>query len=204
MRPLLPLLTPSSLSLQFVKFAEQLEQIDIARNQRLGDLQDDEAVEEGSCFFAHGLDKWRELDCSAAFSAFVREVQDKGSDLTLLLVNKEQIVALLLSHLRVPDSLAHPALLDLVVQLARDLRDDFEPFFERFFLAMLDVASPPSRRPVSSKLLEQVFTAMAFCCKLLRRSLTSKLDAVFGLVLRFGVAPIHHKSITLSHNVFLF
>jgi U3 small nucleolar RNA-associated protein 20 len=65
--------------------------------------------------------------------AFTREVQGYARSLPQLLYHKDRIVDLLIRHLNVENSLALEPLLSLVATLARDLQEEFYPYFNRFF-----------------------------------------------------------------------
>ena len=55
----------------------------------------------------------------------------------MLLHQKDKVVEALLRHLVIPGSLATKTLLDLSVMLARDLREEFYPYFHRFLEAIV-------------------------------------------------------------------
>ncbi|CAG8834686.1 12806_t:CDS:2, partial [Racocetra persica] len=82
-------------------------------------------------FFYESLESWKELNLSAHFRIFVREVSVYCQSLPQIIYHKEKIIQILEKHLQVEDSLALEPLLDLVTKLSRDLEIDFYPFFER-------------------------------------------------------------------------
>jgi U3 small nucleolar RNA-associated protein 20 len=59
----------------------------------------------------------------------VREIKSIYRTLPQILYHKDEIIKILIKHLRVHESLAYEPLLDLATKLARDLEDDFYPYF---------------------------------------------------------------------------
>jgi len=79
--------------------------------------------------------KFSEIDCTKHYKNFKFELYSYkvvGGTLAMLLHQKDKVVESLLAHLALPDSLATKTLLDLSVMLARDLREEFYPYFHRF------------------------------------------------------------------------
>lgn len=64
---------------------------------------------------------------------FTREIQKYARSLPQLLYHKDRVVDLFIHHLSVEGSLALEPLLSLVATLARDLQEEFYPYFNRFF-----------------------------------------------------------------------
>lgn len=67
---------------------------------------DTEAIHMQGSYWGEALAKWKELNCTAHFSAFYGDVADKSRSLTQLLHHKHDIFDILVSHLKIKDSLA--------------------------------------------------------------------------------------------------
>ena len=107
---------------RFQSFTERISRIKIDVGHRLGR---DETVPEGAVtFFYQGLQRWIDLNCTEDFSAFTRQVH-KVQTLNQLVHHQNLVINSLKSHLQVRNSMALLPLLDLLVQIARDLQADF-------------------------------------------------------------------------------
>ena len=107
-------------------------------------------------------------------------MRELAPNLNLLVLHQAEVVAHLLRGLENPQSLAAEPLLDLLVQLSKDLREDFYTHFAGVFAALVRVVMPPSRIPVPSAVLGQAFNALVHCFKYLRVHLLRDIDIFFG------------------------
>lgn len=115
---------------RFLTFAERLGNVNIDIIHRIDRTASyDEEVET---YFFEGLLKWRELNLTEHFGKFYKEVIDKCQSFNQLVYHQNEIVQSLKTHLQIKNSYAYQPLLDLVVQLARDLQTDFYPHFQDF------------------------------------------------------------------------
>ncbi|XP_061662596.1 small subunit processome component 20 homolog [Syngnathoides biaculeatus] len=159
---------------RFLTFAERLSNVNINiihRIDRTGSY-----AEEVETYFFEGLTKWRDLNLTENFTTFVKEVSNKSQSFNMLVFHQKSIVESLKTHLEVKSSLAYEPLLDLVVQLARDLQADFYPHFPEFFTlitAMLDTKD--------MEVLEWVFTCLSYLYKYLWRLMVKDMDNIYSL-----------------------
>ena len=72
---------------------------------------------------------WTELDLTTHFRSFTNEIYPLVQSLPQLLHHRTKVVDRLLHYLVLPDCTAVVALLDLITHMARDLREEFWPFF---------------------------------------------------------------------------
>ena len=96
--------------------------------------------------------------------------------LAQLVYHKEKVMELLKEHLQDPEGLALEPLLDLVVQLARDLEGDFYPHFSDFFKIFLSLLSRFSQ---DVTVLECIFTTLGYLFKFLWRDMVKDIRNVF-------------------------
>nr|XP_057934713.1 small subunit processome component 20 homolog [Doryrhamphus excisus] len=159
---------------RFLTFAERLSNVNIDvihRIDRTGSY-----AEEVETYFFEGLKKWRDLNLTENFTTFLKEVSNMSQSFNLLVFHQKFIVESLKTHLAVKCSLAYEPLLDLVVQLARDLQTDFYPHFPDFFTlitSMLDTKD--------TEVLEWAFTCLSYLYKYLWRLMVKDMVNIYSL-----------------------
>ncbi|XP_074683053.1 small subunit processome component 20 homolog isoform X1 [Strix aluco] len=168
---------------RFLTFSERLSNVNIDiihRIDRTGSY-----AEEVDTYFFEGLRKWRELNLTQHFVQFYNEVANKCQSFNQLVYYQSAIVQSLKTHLQVEGSLAYQALLDLVVQLARDLQADFYPHFHDFFLAITKLLDTQD-----TELLEGAFTSLSYLYKYLWRLMVKDIHNIYSL---YSTLLAHHK-----------
>ncbi|XP_028601568.2 small subunit processome component 20 homolog isoform X2 [Podarcis muralis] len=168
---------------RFLTFSERLSNVNIDiihRIDRTGSY-----AEEVETYFHEGLEKWRELNLTRHFVTFYRQVVNKCQSFNQLVYYQNDIVQSLKTHLQVKDSLAFQPLLDLVVQLARDLQTDFYPHFQDFFLSITKLLDTQD-----TELLEWTFTCLSYLYKYLWRLMVKDMSNIYGL---YSTLLAHHK-----------
>ncbi|XP_039210035.1 small subunit processome component 20 homolog [Crotalus tigris] len=159
---------------RFLTFSERLSNVNIDiihRIDRTGSY-----AEEVETYFHEGLEKWRELNLTRHFVTFYRQVVNKCQSFNQLVYYQNDIVKSLKTHLQVKNSLAFQPLLDLVVQLARDLQTDFYPHFQDFFLCITSLLDTQD-----TELLEWAFTSLSYLYKYLWRLMVKDMTNIYGL-----------------------
>ncbi|KAL4612676.1 hypothetical protein GN956_G22842 [Arapaima gigas] len=159
---------------RFQTFSERLANVNIDVIHRIDRTASyDEEVET---YFFEGLMKWRDLNLTEHFTSFVNEVLHKCQSFNLLVFHQNSIVESLKSHLRVKNSLAYQPLLDLIVQLARDLQTDFYPHFQDFFLIITGLLETQD-----TEQLEWAFTCLSYLYKYLWRLMIKDMSGMYSL-----------------------
>ncbi|XP_023672630.2 small subunit processome component 20 homolog isoform X2 [Paramormyrops kingsleyae] len=159
---------------RFLTFSERLANVNIDvihRIDRTGSY-----AEEVETYFFEGLRKWRDLNLTEHFTTFLKEVSQKSQSFKLLVFHQDSIVESLKTHLSVKNSLANQPLLDLVVQLARDLQTDFYPHFRNFFLIITSLLETQD-----TEQLEWVFTCLSYLYKYLWRLMVKDISEMYSL-----------------------
>ncbi|KAM8982078.1 small subunit processome component 20 homolog [Sarcophilus harrisii] len=168
---------------RFLTFAERLGNVNIDIIHRIDRTASyDEEVET---YFYEALQKWRELNLTEHFGKFYKEVVGKCQSFNQLVYHQKEIVLSLKSHLQIKHSLAYQPLLDLVVQLARDLQTDFYPNFKDFFLAITAILETQD-----TELLEWAFTSLSYLYKYLWRLMVKDMPNIYSL---YSTLLAHHK-----------
>ncbi|XP_022455485.1 small subunit processome component 20 homolog isoform X2 [Delphinapterus leucas] len=159
---------------RFLTFAERLGNVNIDIIHRIDRTASyDEEVET---YFFEGLLKWRELNLTEHFGKFYKEVIDKCQSFNQLVYHQNEIVQSLKTHLQVKNSYAYQPLLDLVVQLARDLQTDFYPHFQDFFLTIASILETQD-----TELLEWAFTSLSYLYKYLWRLMVKDMSNIYSM-----------------------
>ncbi|NXC50218.1 UTP20 protein, partial [Penelope pileata] len=168
---------------RFLTFSERLSNVNIDIIHRIDRTRS--SAEEVETHFSEGLQKWRELNLTQHFVQFYKEVAHKCQSFNQLVYYQSTIVQSLKTHLQVKDSLAYQPLLDLVVQLARDLQADFYPHFHDFFLAITKLLDTQD-----TELLEWAFTSLSYLYKYLWRLMVKDISNIYSL---YSNLLAHHK-----------
>ncbi|XP_054974485.1 small subunit processome component 20 homolog [Sorex araneus] len=159
---------------RFLTFAERLGNVNIDIIHRIDRTASyDEEVET---YFFEGLLKWRELNLTEHFGKFYKEVIDKCQSFNQLVYHQNEIVQSLKTHLQIKNSFAYQPLLDLVVQLARDLQTDFYPHFPDFFLTITSILETQD-----TELLEWAFTSLSYLYKYLWRLMVKDMASIYSM-----------------------
>uniref|UniRef100_H3CN87 UTP20 small subunit processome component n=1 Tax=Tetraodon nigroviridis TaxID=99883 RepID=H3CN87_TETNG len=159
---------------RFLTFAERLANVNIDVIHRID--RTGAYAEEVETYFSEGLTKWRDLNLTAHFTTFLKEVSSKSQSFNMLVFHQNSIVESLKTHLSVKDSLAYQPLLDLVVQLARDLQTDFYPHFPDFFILITSLLDTKD-----TELLEWAFTCLSYLYKYLWRLMVKDMSNIYSL-----------------------
>uniref|UniRef100_A0A803XPU0 UTP20 small subunit processome component n=1 Tax=Meleagris gallopavo TaxID=9103 RepID=A0A803XPU0_MELGA len=168
---------------RFLTFSERLSNVNIDIIHRID--RTGSSAEEVETYFYEGLQKWRELNLTQHFVQFYKEVANKCQSFNQLVYYQSAIVQSLKTHLQVKASLAYQPLLDLVVQLARDLQADFYPHFHDFFMAIVKLLDTQD-----TELLEWAFTSLSYLYKYLWRLMVKDISNIYSL---YSTLLAHHK-----------
>uniref|UniRef100_G3TAG9 UTP20 small subunit processome component n=1 Tax=Loxodonta africana TaxID=9785 RepID=G3TAG9_LOXAF len=180
---------------RFLTFAERLGNVNIDIIHRIDRTSSyDEEVET---YFFEGLLKWRELNLTEHFGKFYKEVIDKCQSFNQLVYHQNEIVQSLKTHLQIKNSFAYQPLLDLVVQLARDLQTDFYPHFQDFFLAITSILETQD-----TELLEWAFTSLSYLYKYLWRLMVKDMSNIYRWP--FSLHLAHKRETIKVHSLFRF
>ncbi|XP_034530006.1 small subunit processome component 20 homolog [Notolabrus celidotus] len=159
---------------RFLTFAERLANVNINVIHRID--RTGAHAEEVETYFSEGLTKWRDLNLTEHFTTFLKEVSNKSQSFNMLVFHQTTIVETLKTHLGVKNSLAYQPLLDLVVQLARDLQTDFYPHFPDFFILITSLLDTKD-----TEVLEWAFTCLSYLYKYLWKVMVKDMTKIYGL-----------------------
>ncbi|XP_062545125.1 small subunit processome component 20 homolog [Armigeres subalbatus] len=172
---------------QFKTFHDRIAEVDVRRSALYYVEHEYEELDENQSFFQQTIQKWSALNLSDEYQKFQAPLRGIVT-LPQLLHKREFVVGHLLSSLDNATELSLQALLEFVVVLARDLREDFCPYFEPIFdklLNFLDTKDP--------HLLEWTLLCLAFLFKIMRSYLRKRLDLIFERIVMMldDAKPLH-------------
>ncbi|KAA0720706.1 Small subunit processome component 20 -like protein [Triplophysa tibetana] len=159
---------------RYLTFSERLANVNIDVIHRIDRTAS--YAEEVETYFFVALMKWKDLNLTEHFTTFQREVSRKSQSFNMLVFHQDAIVESLKRHLSVKNSMAYQPLLDLVVQLARDLQMDFYPHFSDFFIIITTLLDKQD-----TEVLEGAFTCLSYLYKYLWRMMVKDMDKIYSL-----------------------
>ena len=125
--------------------------------------------------FAEELERQRELDASAAFTACYRQLRPLCRSFALVMHNKHRIVHILIHSLSQPALPSPTPYLSLLTTLVRDLRYDIYPLFPYILTSLLALL-----QPTNPDHLHALFSSLLYLYKFLCRQLVRDVVAVYG------------------------
>ena len=194
---------------KYATFQQLINRVDISREVYRDTSKPLLVPADGAeSFFQQYLSEWSELDLTADFKEFLAEVYPLCQSLGQLLHYRKKVVRALLGQLEKPGCTAYIALLDLLTHLARDLRDEFWPFFPdavRAVTAVLD--SAPDElvgATADAELFTSAFKALAYLFKYLLRQLLAEQDKILPIYKPLlGHAKEHVRNFAAESLAFL-
>ncbi|CAK9187540.1 unnamed protein product, partial [Ilex paraguariensis] len=156
----------------FQSFSERISQIEVNVFHKVKHPYEEEDEENGT-FYSRCLKRLKNDNFSAEFTELCKVLPHDVS-LPELIVQKQKLVDILISHIKSCDLEALPPALELLVAIARDLGEDFYPFFHLQILPEC-VELLNSREPEQ---IECVFNCLAHLFKYLWVHIVRKISNV--------------------------
>ncbi|XP_058820535.1 small subunit processome component 20 homolog [Topomyia yanbarensis] len=161
---------------QFKSFNERIAEVDIRRSALYYVEHENEQFEDDRSYFHQSIQKWSALNLTEEFQRFHDPLRGIVT-LPQLLHRKDFVLQHLIKCIENASSLSLQVLLEIVIALAKDLRDDFCPFFFIIFdklVPLLDTRDADQ--------LEWTLLCLAFLFKILRGFLRKSLYMIFERV----------------------
>ncbi|KAL3329329.1 hypothetical protein AABB24_036434 [Solanum stoloniferum] len=177
--------SPGRRRFTFKTFSERIEDVDIDVYRNLDPLKAEPT--EGSSFFRDCITEWRELNTAEDFISFYEEIFPLVQTLPQIILQKELIVAKLLSRLDMKGRLSLEPILGLIAALSRDLLEGFLPFLQRIAdsLARL-LKSGADREP---DIIEQIFRSWSFIMMYLQKYLVKDVVDILKVTVQLRYYP---------------
>jgi len=133
--------------------------------------------EENATYFQQTIQKWNVLNLSEEYNYFSKRCR-KIVTLPQLLHQKDFVVDLLLERLSTATNLSQQPLLELLYVLAKDLREEFYPYFQRVLDRLICLLNTQD-----SEQLEWTLICLAHLFKTLKPYLKRNIGVVFNAIL---------------------
>lgn len=171
-----PLKHKSENAFQFKSFHERISEVDVRQSVLYHVNHENEELNEHQSFFHQTMQKWSVLNLSEEYNRFQSPLRGIVT-LSQLLHKKDFVFEHLLVSLDSATELSLQALLEFVVALARDLRDDFGSVFDQIFDKLIDLLNTKNPQQLEWSLL-----CLASLFKILRGFLRERLDLIFNRI----------------------
>lgn len=125
---------------------------------------DQDVDQDDFSLFGNALNHWSNLNASSDFKEFRKEIDFKANSLASIIFYKDEIILLIEKFLSIENTQAYEPLIDLVVNLARDLGEEIKDDFHKLLATVL--APLKSEDP---EVAEAVFTGIARLMKCVPR-----------------------------------
>ena len=139
--------------------------------------------------FHQSLEHWSTLNFSEAFTKLHQQLIPLASSLEQVVYNREQIIDFLRQALLEQNPLVIETLLDLLVQLARDLQGDFYGYYKEYLFGdIINLLLHPNKQQqneMNTDLLEQVFKCLTYLFKHLWRIMLKDLVNLYELYSKY-------------------
>ncbi|CAH0579423.1 unnamed protein product [Chrysodeixis includens] len=163
---------------RFIPFAERINAIDI-RHAALYHIEHAYAQQpqENETHFFVALQKWHVLNLTENFKKFRKEVFGIIT-LPQLVHKKEEVLEILEKYLKLEDQLCLQPLLEILVSVAKDLREDFYPHFSKFLDILIKLLNTKD-----AERLEWTLVCLAFLFKVLKPYLKKDIAGVLKRII---------------------
>ncbi|CAG9786026.1 unnamed protein product [Diatraea saccharalis] len=173
-----PVKHKSTNTFKFIPFAERINSIDV-RHAALYHIEHayTQQPEENETHFYLAIQKWYALNLTENFKKFRKEVF--GIVTVPQLVHKKDVVfEILEKYLNLEDQLCLQPLLEILVSLAKDLRDDFYPQFPKFLDILIKLLNTKD-----ADRLEWTLICLAFLFKILKPCMKKDIAVVLKRII---------------------
>lgn len=173
-----PVKHKSTNTFKFVSFAERINLIDI-RHAALYHIEHayTEQPEENETHFHIALRKWYALNLTDNFKKFRKDVSGIIT-VPQLIHKKEYVLGTLEKYLLLEDQLCLQPLLEILVSLAKDLREDFYAEFPKFLDILINLLDTKN-----GDRLEWTLICLAFLFKILKPYLKKDIHVVLKRII---------------------
>ena len=184
----------------FQTFSERLALVNIDAVHRIRRRADAEEDSDDYSHFAESVAKWKDLDLSADYVRFRKEVSGMCKNYKMVMHYRSDLLDALKRHLQKQNTLALPALLELLVAICVDLSSDFYLHFSAFFRILVKLL-----KTSDVEKLEAVFNAISLLFRHMWRFMVKDMEAVLSMYasLLTGEHPQHVSNFAAESVSFL-
>ncbi|XP_052840785.1 LOW QUALITY PROTEIN: small subunit processome component 20 homolog [Drosophila gunungcola] len=171
--------TKDTNTFRFKSFGDRVNEIDLRHLAlyHIGHRNEELDEEENATYFQQTIQKWNVLNLTEEYNHFSKRCR-KIVTLPQLLHQKDFVVDLLLERLATATNLSQQPLLELLYVLARDLREEFYPYFQRVLDRLICLLNTQD-----AEQLEWTLICLAHLFKTLKPYLKRNIGVVFNAIL---------------------
>ncbi|EDW56779.1 GM15917 [Drosophila sechellia] len=171
--------TKDTNTFRFKSFGDRVNEIDLRHLAlyHIGHRNEELDEEENTTYFQQTIQKWNVLNLTEEYNYFSKRCR-KIVTLPQLLHQQDFVVDLLLERLSTATYLSQQPLLELLYVLARDLREEFYPYFQRVLDRLICLLNTQD-----SEQLEWTLICLAHLFKTLKPYLKRNIGVVFNAIL---------------------
>ena len=164
----------------FRTFAKRVANVNIdVHHSLVGDEADERELSGVDALAAVPLahkttEKWVELNCTAGWKAFQKEVSPLLLSVPLMLHKRAELFACVRKHLSAAPAISLKPILEVTAAIAADLRQEFYGEFPALLRTLATLLSPSD-----VEMLEDTFSTLCYLFKYLLRQLLDDLPAAF-------------------------
>lgn len=194
---------------RFQSLHERLNSININVVHRIRyhdttDHQDTNDITRTSCFH-QSLQHWSTLNYSEGYSAIQEKLLPLASSLEQVVYNRDQIISIIRASLQKQSPLITETLLDLIVQLARDLQSDFYTYYKQYLFTdiinlLINSTKQKQQHEINTQLLEQVFQCLTYLFKYLWRIMLKDLASLYELYSKYLFSSSVINTLTTNYE----
>lgn len=163
----------------FTTKISKLSSLDPIRRVRRHDAGDSADATSDFSYFHAGLEKWQELNLSAAFISFTQDVLPLCDNLAQVIHFEKKIMELLATYLEKGERESLEPLLELLTDFAHDLGVRFEHHYEQALRLVTTIAGTTQQ---DAAVIEWSFTCLAFIFKYLSKLLAPNLRPTYDAI----------------------
>ncbi|KAH8321513.1 hypothetical protein KR074_007240 [Drosophila pseudoananassae] len=171
--------TKDTNTFRFKSFGDRVNEIDLRHLAlyHIGHRNEELDEEENETYFQQTIQKWNVLNLTEEYNSFSKRCR-RIVTLPQLLHQKDFVVDLLLERLATATNLSQQPLLELLYVLARDLREEFYPYFQRVLDRLICLLNTQD-----AEQLEWTLICLAHLFKTLKPYLKRNIGVVFNAIL---------------------
>ncbi|XP_063698381.1 small subunit processome component 20 homolog [Culicoides brevitarsis] len=170
---------------KFQSFSNLIAGIDIRKKTLYNIEHKYETKNDEASFFCDAMQKWRTLNLTNEFVQLDKDLS-QVQNLTQLIHQKERVCAYLVDVFNRTTEDSLQAVLEIVTAVARDLSEDFYPYFSDIFAHLTS-----HLQTKNAEKLEWVLKCMALLFKFLKKSIKKDFAAVFHKILPLLASDEH-------------
>lgn len=167
----------------YVNFSDRVAAIRIDPVRRTSQKRNAPDSTNTESFFITAIERWNELNLATHYTKFSRSCKPFTKSLPMILHNSGKIFELLNESILSSDEHSIEPLMDLLVQFARDLAEDFEQFYPTALKTCIEIINTRQRDDKYLDAVEYTFNALAHLFKYLSRLLTTNLVPTYDILL---------------------